>query len=157
MANSNIIGEIEQLRSIKELLLSEVHRCIIGQDKVLEDILIALFANGHILLEGVPGLAKTLLISSLAQALSLSFSRIQFTPDLMPSDITGTDILVGSNNSDAKHFEYIKGPIFANIILADEINRTPPKTQAALLQAMQEFAVTSGNETRPLEDRKSVV
>lgn len=151
MANTNILGEIEQLRNIKNQLLAEVHRCIIGQDKVLEDILIALFANGHILLEGVPGLAKTLLISSLAQALSLSFSRIQFTPDLMPSDITGTDILVSSNNNDTKHFEYIKGPIFANIILADEINRTPPKTQAALLQAMQEFAVTSGNATRPLD------
>ncbi len=151
MANTNILGEIEQLRNIKNQLLAEVHRCIIGQDKVLEDILIALFANGHILLEGVPGLAKTLLISSLAQALSLSFSRIQFTPDLMPSDITGTDILVSSSNNDTKHFEYIKGPIFANIILADEINRTPPKTQAALLQAMQEFAVTSGNATRPLD------
>ncbi|GAB1468357.1 MoxR family ATPase [Candidatus Cloacimonadota bacterium] len=150
MTNKNLIADIAELRHIKQTLLTEIHRSIIGQDKVLEDVLIALFANGHILLEGVPGLAKTLLISSLAQALSLSFNRIQFTPDLMPSDITGTDILVNEAGTDHKHFEYIKGPIFANIILADEINRTPPKTQAALLQAMQEYAVTSGTVTRPL-------
>jgi MoxR-like ATPase len=150
MTNENLIKDIAELRNVKHALLTEIHRSIIGQDKVLEEVLIALFANGHILLEGVPGLAKTLLISSLAQALSLSFSRIQFTPDLMPSDITGTDILVNETGTDHKHFEYIKGPIFANIILADEINRTPPKTQAALLQAMQEYAVTSGTVTRPL-------
>jgi MoxR-like ATPase len=151
MTNQNLVTEIAELRDIKQSLLAEIHNVIIGQDKVLNEVLIALFAGGHILLEGVPGLAKTLLISSLAQALSLSFSRIQFTPDLMPSDITGTDILVNIPGTDQKQFEYIKGPIFANIILADEINRTPPKTQAALLQAMQEYAVTSGNVTRPLD------
>ncbi len=150
MTKEQLLSGINELSRVKDTLLKEVHQSIIGQDKVLEEVLIALFAGGHILLEGVPGLAKTLLISSLAQALSLSFSRIQFTPDLMPSDITGTDILVNDASGEQKHFEYIKGPIFANIILADEINRTPPKTQAALLQAMQEYAVTSGNLTRAL-------
>lgn len=151
MTNQNLIAEINELKQLKQNLLNEIHHTIIGQDRVLNDVLIALFSNGHILLEGVPGLAKTLLISSLSQALSLSFSRIQFTPDLMPSDITGTDILMNDPGTDHKRFEYIKGPIFANIILADEINRTPPKTQAALLQAMQEYAVTSGNVTRSLD------
>ena len=150
MTKEELIQDITAMQSLKETLLNEIHNVIIGQDRVLTDVLIALFANGHILLEGVPGLAKTLLISSLAKALSLSFSRIQFTPDLMPSDITGTEILVNDPVTEKKHFEYIKGPIFANIILADEINRTPPKTQAALLQAMQEYAVTSGTVTRPL-------
>jgi MoxR-like ATPase len=150
MTKEELIQDITAMQSLKETLLNEIHNIIIGQDRVLTDVLIALFANGHILLEGVPGLAKTLLISSLAKALSLSFSRIQFTPDLMPSDITGTEILVNDPVTEKKHFEYIKGPIFANIILADEINRTPPKTQAALLQAMQEYAVTSGTVTRPL-------
>lgn len=150
MTKEELIQDITAMQSLKETLLNEIHNIIIGQDRVLTDVLIALFANGHILLEGVPGLAKTLLISSLAKALSLSFSRIQFTPDLMPSDITGTEILVNDPITEKKHFEYIKGPIFANIILADEINRTPPKTQAALLQAMQEYAVTSGTVTRPL-------
>lgn len=150
MTKEQLLAGINELAQVKARLLAEVHHSIIGQDKVLEEVLIALFAGGHILLEGVPGLAKTLLISSLAQALSLSFSRIQFTPDLMPSDITGTDILVNDASTDQKHFEYIKGPVFANIILADEINRTPPKTQAALLQAMQEYAVTSGTVTREL-------
>lgn len=150
MTEDELIKQITAMQNLKETLLKEIHNAIIGQDRVLTDILIALFANGHILLEGVPGLAKTLLISTLAKALSLSFSRIQFTPDLMPSDITGTDILVNDPMTSQKQFEYIKGPIFANIILADEINRTPPKTQAALLQAMQEYAVTSGTVTRPL-------
>jgi len=150
MTKEEMIQDINSMQSLKDALLNEIHNVIIGQDRVLTDVLIALFANGHILLEGVPGLAKTLLISSLAKALSLSFSRIQFTPDLMPSDITGTDILVNDPITEQKRFEYIKGPIFANIILADEINRTPPKTQAALLQAMQEYAVTSGTVTRPL-------
>jgi len=151
MTNQNLITEINELRNLKQDLLNEIHHTIIGQERVLNDVLIALFANGHVLLEGVPGLAKTLLISSLAQALSLSFSRIQFTPDLMPSDITGSDILMNLPSTDQKHFEYIRGPVFANIVLADEINRTPPKTQAALLQAMQEYAVTSGNVTRSLD------
>jgi len=150
MTKEELIQDITAMQGLKESLLNEIHNVIIGQERVLTDVLIALFANGHILLEGVPGLAKTLLISSLAKALSLSFSRIQFTPDLMPSDITGTEILVNDPVTEKKHFEYIKGPIFANIILADEINRTPPKTQAALLQAMQEYAVTSGTVTRPL-------
>ncbi|HPS60352.1 MAG TPA: MoxR family ATPase [Candidatus Cloacimonas sp.] len=150
MTKEELIQDITAMRSLKEALLNEIHHTIIGQDRVLTDVLIALFANGHILLEGVPGLAKTLLISSLAKALTLSFSRIQFTPDLMPSDITGTDILINDPVTEHKRFEYIRGPIFANIILADEINRTPPKTQAALLQAMQEYAVTSGTVTRPL-------
>ena len=150
MTKEELIQDITAMQGWKESLLNERHNVIIGQERVLTDVLIALFANGHILLEGVPGLAKTLLISSLAKALSLSFSRIQFTPDLMPSDITGTEILVNDPVTEKKHFEYIKGPIFANIILADEINRTPPKTQAALLQAMQEYAVTSGTVTRPL-------
>ncbi len=150
MTKEELIQDITAMQSLKETLLNEIHNVIIGQDRVLTDVLIALFANGHILLEGVQGLAKTLLTSYLAQALSLSFSRIQFTPDLMPSDITGTEILVNDPVTEKKHFEYIKGPIFANIILADEINRTPPKTQAALLQAMQEYAVTSGTVTRPL-------
>ena len=150
MTKEELIQDITAMRGLKEALLNEIHHTIIGQDRVLTDVLIALFANGHILLEGVPGLAKTLLISSLAKALTLSFSRIQFTPDLMPSDITGTDILINDPVTEHKRFEYIRGPIFANIILADEINRTPPKTQAALLQAMQEYAVTSGTVTRPL-------
>ena len=150
MIKEELIQDITTMRSLKDALLNEIHHIIIGQDRVLTDVLIALFANGHILLEGVPGLAKTLLISSLAKALSLSFSRIQFTPDLMPSDITGTDILINDPVTEHKRFEYIRGPIFANIILADEINRTPPKTQAALLQAMQEYAVTSGTVTRHL-------
>jgi len=143
-----MIASIEKLKIARARLLEQIHSVIIGQDRVIDEVLIGLFANGHMLIEGVPGLAKTLLISSIAKALNLSFGRIQFTPDLMPSDITGSDILVGSGQE--REFRYIKGPIFANIILADEINRTPPKTQAALLQAMQEYAVSSGTQTRPL-------
>ena len=115
-----------------------------GQDKVIEEILIALFCRGHCLLVGVPGLAKTLLISTLAGIMELQFNRVQFTSDLMPSDITGTDILEEEVGSKRRSFRFIKGPIFTNILLADEINRTPPKTQAALLQAMQEYKVTAG-------------
>ncbi len=152
----NLIDQIQNLKQATSELKAEVRKVIVGQDKVIQEILIALFANGHILIEGVPGLAKTLMISSLARALSLSFSRIQFTPDLMPSDITGTDILVTDQDSGTRGFEYLKGPIFANIILADEINRTPPKTQSALLQAMQEYNVTSGNKTWNL-DRPFIV
>ncbi len=150
MSNSNV-DLIEKLSKIKEDIVLELKKVIVGQDDVVEKILIALFANGHILLEGVPGLAKTLLISSLAKVLNLDFSRIQFTPDLMPSDITGTDILSENKSDGKRYFEYIKGPIFANIILADEINRTPPKTQAALLQAMQEYEITNGNQTYKLD------
>ena len=150
MSNSNV-ELIDKLKSIKLDIVTELKKVIVGQDEVVEKILIALFANGHILLEGVPGLAKTLLISSLAKVMNLEFSRIQFTPDLMPSDITGTDILSENKSDGKRYFEYIKGPIFANIILADEINRTPPKTQAALLQAMQEYEITNGNETYKLD------
>jgi MoxR-like ATPase len=125
---------------------------IVGQQRVIEEILIAIFARGHCLVQGVPGLAKTLLVSTVAQAMDLSFQRIQFTPDLMPSDITGTDILQEDPESGRRGFEFQKGPIFAHLLLADEINRTPPKTQAALLQAMQERQVTAGNRTFDLPD-----
>ncbi|MEN8006685.1 MAG: AAA family ATPase [Candidatus Krumholzibacteriota bacterium] len=130
---------------------SEVGKIIVGQEAVIEEMMIALFAGGHVLLEGVPGLAKTLLISSLARVMDLSFNRIQFTPDLMPSDITGSEILEEDHGTGRREFKFIKGPIFANVILADEINRTPPKTQAALLQAMQERQVTTGGHTFDLD------
>ena len=149
MNSEQMIASIDQLKQARTRLREQIHSVIVGQDRVIDEVLIGLFANGHMLIEGVPGLAKTLLISTIAKALNLSFGRIQFTPDLMPSDITGSDILVGSGQD--REFRYIKGPIFANIILADEINRTPPKTQAALLQAMQEYHVSSGNVTRPLD------
>ena len=142
---------LESLTSAKEKILKEIRKVIIGQDKIVEEFLIALFANGHCLLEGVPGLAKTLLVSTMSDVLSMKFNRIQFTPDLMPSDITGTDILAENKADGKRYFEYIRGPIFSNIILADEINRTPPKTQSALLQAMQEYQVTAGNKTFELD------
>ena len=148
---SDNIETLENLSEAKKNILSELRKVIVGQDKVIEEFLIALFSKGHCLLEGVPGLAKTLLISTIAEILNMKFSRIQFTPDLMPSDITGTDILAEDKADGKRYFEYIKGPIFANIILADEINRTPPKTQSALLQAMQEYQVTAGNQTLKLE------
>lgn len=125
---------------------------IVGQDEVIDQLFISLLSRGHCLLVGVPGLAKTLLIKTLAQALNLSFSRIQFTPDLMPSDITGTEIIEENVSTGQKSFKYVKGPVFANIILADEINRTPPKTQAALLEAMQEHHVTAAGKTYILEE-----
>ncbi len=132
-------------------LRSETAKVIIGQDRVLDELLSALFAGGHCLLVGVPGLAKTLMISTVASCLGLKFSRIQFTPDLMPSDIMGTEVLEEDKASSRRVFRFLKGPVFANVVLADEINRTPPKTQAALLQAMQEKNVTVGGETHPLE------
>lgn len=141
------IDVLENLPGIKEKITQEIGKVIVGQNEIIEKLLIALISNGHCLIEGVPGLAKTLMISTLAKVLSMEFSRIQFTPDLMPSDITGTDILAENKADGKRYFEYIKGPIFANVILADEINRTPPKTQAALLQAMQEYQVTAGNKT----------
>jgi len=147
----NRIELLEKLRIDHEKIMKELEKVIVGQKKVIEEVLIALFANVHCLIEGVPGLAKTLLISTLAKALNLKFSRIQFTPDLMPSDITGTDILAENKADGKRYFEYIKGPIFSNVILADEINRTPPKTQSALLQAMQEYNVTAGNQTYELD------
>src|SRR5262245_42187826 len=141
---------VETLKVARERILAELSKVIVGQDAVVEQLLTALFANGHVLLVGVPGLAKTLLISSLARVLDLKFSRIQFTPDLMPSDITGTDVIEQQESTGKRMMRFIPGPVFANIVLADEINRTPPKTQAALLQAMQEKEVTTGGQTYPL-------
>ncbi len=151
MEDKNIVSLLESLGNARKEIVEELHKIIVGQDEVIEQIMIALFSNGHCLIEGVPGLAKTLMISSLAKTLDLKFSRIQFTPDLMPSDITGTDILTEDKTNGNRFFDYIKGPIFGNIILADEINRTPPKTQSSLLQAMQEYQVTAGNKTFSLE------
>ncbi|MGD9179844.1 MAG: MoxR family ATPase [Desulfobacterales bacterium] len=145
------LARAEEMGRKKRELISEIKKVIVGQDKVIEEILIALFCRGHCLLVGVPGLAKTLLISTLAGIMELKFKRVQFTPDLMPSDITGTDVLEEEVSSKQRTFRFIKGPIFANILLADEINRTPPKTQAALLQAMQEYKVTAGGITHHLD------
>ena len=142
----------EQLNRDIALVKSEIKKVIIGQDEIIDRLLIALLSKGHCLLVGVPGLAKTLLIKTLAEVLDLKFSRIQFTPDLMPSDITGTDILEEDQSSKKREFRFIKGPLFANIILADEINRTPPKTQSALLEAMQENKVTAAGENYTLEE-----
>ena len=141
---------VERLRQARDRIKSEIKKVIVGQEVVIDELLVALLSNGHCLLIGVPGLAKTLLISTIARVLNLKFSRIQFTPDLMPSDITGTDILEEEGGSKQRSFRFIKGPIFTNILLADEINRTPPKTQAALLQAMQEYKVTAGGVTHTL-------
>ncbi|MFH1502242.1 MAG: MoxR family ATPase [Candidatus Eisenbacteria bacterium] len=145
------IEAIEALSRARERILGEMRKVIVGQDRVIEELMTAILANGHCLLIGVPGLAKTLMVSTLADALDLTFKRIQFTPDLMPSDITGTDIIEEDPATHARSFKFIRGPVFANIVLADEINRTPPKTQAALLQAMQEKEVTSGGNTYPLD------
>lgn len=142
---------IKQLLAKLPLLKKEIQKIIIGQDEVLDEILTALLAGGHCLLEGVPGLAKTLMVKTLSQALHLSFRRIQFTPDLMPTDIIGTEILEEDHVTGKRFFKFNKGPLFANIVLADEINRTPPKTQSALLEAMQEFEVTYAGQTYPLD------
>ena len=143
---------IERLKDGRDRILQEIRKVIVGQDRIIDELMIALLANGHCLIVGVPGLAKTLLISTLAKVLNLTFSRIQFTPDLMPSDITGTEIIEEDTSTGRKAFKFVKGPVFANIILADEINRTPPKTQAALLQAMQEHQVTAAGETYTLSE-----
>jgi len=143
---------VEKLKTAYTQIVDEIGKVIVGQKEIIDQLLIALLCGGHGLLVGVPGLAKTLLISTLARSLRLSFSRIQFTPDLMPSDITGTEVLEEDQATGHKAFRFVKGPIFANIILADEINRTPPKTQAALLQAMQEHEVTAGGTTFHLEE-----
>ncbi len=135
---------VEQVQEAYARLVKEVHRTVVGQDEVVEQLLMSMFCRGHALIVGVPGLAKTLLISTLAQTLNLKFSRIQFTPDLMPSDITGTEVIEEDRSTGERALRFVKGPVFANIILADEINRTPPKTQAALLEAMQEQQVTAG-------------
>jgi len=146
------LAELEELRSAHDQIRQQIARQIVGQDAVIEQLLMAVFARGHCILEGVPGLAKTLMVHSLAQSLSLEFMRIQFTPDLMPSDITGTEVLYEDRHSGARELRFVRGPIFANLILADEINRTPPKTQAALLEAMQERQVTAGGRRHALPD-----
>ena len=154
MSENNRAATMDDVRKFNQTcdtLRSEIGKVIVGQDTVIEELLIALFAGGHCLLVGVPGLAKTLLISTLAEVLNLSFNRVQFTPDLMPSDITGTEILEEDAATRKRTFRFIHGPIFGNVILADEINRTPPKTQAALLQAMQEKKVTAGGQTYSLD------
>ncbi len=150
-AETKNVEALEQLAHGHKRIMDEIRKVIVGQDHVIDELLMALFANGHCLLVGVPGLAKTLLVSSLAEMLDLKFNRIQFTPDLMPSDITGTEILEEDRTTGKRVFRFLQGPIFANVVLADEINRTPPKTQAALLQAMQERQVTAGGDTRDLD------
>ncbi len=141
---------LQALASCRERLVEQLHRRIVGQQGVIDLLLVCLFAGGHGLFVGVPGLAKTLLVSSLAQALELQFSRVQFTPDLMPADITGSEVLEEDPASGRRAFRFVSGPVFCNLLLADEINRTPPKTQAALLQAMQESRVSAGGRTHPL-------
>lgn len=143
---------VEKLHQKKSELFNEIGKVIIGQKNIIDQIFIAMLCRGHILLEGVPGLAKTLLIKTISDVLHLSFSRIQFTPDLMPSDITGTEIIEEDLSGGKREFRFFKGPVFANILLADEINRTPPKTQAALLEAMQEHRVTAAGKTYTLEE-----
>ena len=146
------LSAIERLNDGYRRIRKEMSKAIVGQERVLEELLIAIFARGHCLLVGVPGLAKTLMIRTLADSLSLSFSRVQFTPDLMPSDITGTEGLQEDKTTGQRLFKFLHGPLFANVVLADEINRTPPKTQAALLQAMQERQISAGQETYNLPD-----
>src|SRR6187200_1851717 len=155
--NPQAIGEIDvqmidQLRSAHKKLRQEIGKIIIGQEEVLDQLLMAIFCRSHALLVGVPGLAKTLMVSTLAQSLDLSFKRIQFTPDLMPSDITGTEVIQDDPATGQRMFKFLPGPIFANIVLADEINRTPPKTQAALLEAMQERKASIGGFDHPMRD-----
>ena len=140
----SLLGKLSQLKK-------EIGKVIVGQEAIVEEILVSMLAGGHCLLEGVPGLAKTLMVRTLSQALDLSFRRIQFTPDLMPTDILGTEVLEEDHSTGRRFFKFNKGPLFANIVLADEINRTPPKTQSALLEAMQEFEITYGGQTYPLD------
>src|SRR5215471_13688415 len=147
---TSLAAVAERVAEGRARILSELRKVIVGQDAVIEQVLMALFTGGHCLITGVPGLAKTLLIKTLAQILDLSFKRIQFTPDLMPADITGTEVL-DEDAGGHRSLRFVKGPIFAQILLADEINRTPPKTQAALLEAMQEYHVTAAGRTYPLE------
>lgn len=152
MNQRNDVKLVEDLKNTHKAITEEIQQVIIGQRRIIDELLIALLARGHCLLVGVPGLAKTLLISTVARVLNLKFSRIQFTPDLMPSDITGTEIIEEDKSTGSKAFKFVKGPIFANIVLADEINRTPPKTQSALLQAMQEHQVSAAGETHDLDE-----
>ncbi|MCB9852705.1 MAG: MoxR family ATPase [Phycisphaerales bacterium] len=143
-ASGDDVAAAQRIADCYRRLREELHRVIVGQDEVIEQLLISLFAGGHCILEGVPGLAKTMMISTLARTMSLSFSRIQFTPDLMPSDITGTEVIAEDRSTGTRAFKFLPGPVFANVVLADEINRTPPKTQAAMLECMQERQVTVG-------------
>src|SRR5881227_1115194 len=152
LAAANDVEMVEKLRDAHQRLRSEIGKVIIGQDQVLDQLLMAIFCRSHALLMGVPGLAKTLMVSTLAQALDLSFKRIQFTPDLMPSDITGSEVIQDDPVTRERMFKFLPGPIFANIVLADEINRTPPKTQAALLEAMQERKASIGGTDHPMKD-----
>ena len=149
---TNDIQTLERLRASHALIRAELGKVIVGQDEVIAHLLVAIFSRGHCILEGVPGLAKTLLVSTLARCLDLSFTRIQFTPDLMPMDITGTEVLIEDKSTGERVFKFLRGPIFANLILADEINRTPPKTQAALLEAMQERQVSVGGQRYAMKD-----
>ncbi len=146
------IQAAQRLTKAYQTIRTEMAKAIVGQEEVLEELLMCIFARGHAILEGVPGLAKTLMVSSLAQCMDLKFARIQFTPDLMPSDITGTEVIQEDRATGHREFKFLSGPIFNNVILADEINRTPPKTQAALLEAMQERQVTTGGTRRPMLD-----
>jgi len=143
---------VEELGKARDAIVSELRKTIVGMDEVIDEMMIAIFSRGHCLLVGVPGLAKTLLVSSLAETMSMSFKRIQFTPDLMPSDITGTELLQEDPETHERRFKFQKGPVFTNLLLADEINRTPPKTQAALLEAMQEKRISSGGEEYKLDE-----
>ena len=152
MAKKADLSEVKRVQKSVDKLRAEIGKVIVGQDEVVEQLLIAIFSRGHCIIEGVPGLAKTLLIRTLADCLRLDFNRIQFTPDLMPTDITGTEVIHESVDGRKREFRFLKGPIFANVILADEINRTPPKTQAALLESMQEGQVTVGGKRNPLPD-----
>lgn len=149
-ASPDDVAAVQRCEQTYNRLRDELSQVIVGQDEVIEQALVAIFARGHALLEGVPGLAKTLLVSSLAQALHLSFKRIQFTPDLMPSDVTGTEVIQENLQTGAREYKFLAGPLFANMILADEINRTPPKTQAAMLEAMQERQVSAGGKVHSL-------
>jgi MoxR-like ATPase len=149
---ANDVEAVQQLQKAYNNVRAEIGKVIVGQDAIVEQLLISLVARGHCLLVGVPGLAKTLLIRTLSEVLDLTFNRIQFTPDLMPSDITGTEVIEDNRTTGEKMFRFVKGPIFANIVLADEINRTPPKTQAALLESMQEHHVTAAGQTYDLPD-----
>jgi MoxR-like ATPase len=149
---TKVPSSIETARLAREKVLVELRKVIVGQEDLIDQVFIAMCAGGHILLVGVPGLAKTLLVSTLAKALSMNFKRIQFTPDMMPSDITGTEILEENHTTGKKQFVFVQGPVFTNLLLADEVNRTPPKTQAALLEAMQEKNVTVGKKTYKLEE-----
>jgi MoxR-like ATPase len=148
----NDIAGVEDIKSAHARVKAELAKVIVGQDKVIDELLICIFARGHVLLEGVPGLAKTLLISTLSRVLSIKFNRIQFTPDLMPSDITGTEVISEDKITKEREFRFLQGPIFSNIVLADEINRAPPKTQAALLEAMQEHKVSVGGKSYTLQE-----